>query len=154
MEEFFGVGGQAGGGVGWAVAGAGHSFFVDGDVEGLDRTEIRLNDVSHGHDVEEGGGGIAVGANPLKVERSESVGERRAGGEEHRALVFIQEKLGGVERHHENGHAAGEELLRGGDVAINVVFRLRAAVDAVTEIAVTAANGTSHQDNPIELAES
>ncbi len=43
--------------------------------------------------------------------------------------------------------------MRGGDVAINVVFRLRAAVDAVTEIAVTAANGTSHQDNPIEFAE-
>ena len=154
MEELFGVGVEAGRGIRRAVGGAGHSLFVYGDVKFGDWTQLGINDIGHGHDVEQGWSGIAVGENPLKVQRGECVGERRAGGKEQRSLVFIQEQLGGVERHHEDRNATGKKLLRGGDVAINVVLGLRAVVDAVAEIAVAAFDGAAHQHDALEFAES
>src|SRR5579883_616977 len=119
------------------------------DVKRLDRAELRLNGVSDGHDVEEGWSELA----PLVIESGESLGKRRSSGEEQRALHFVELQLGGIERHHENGDAAREELLRRGNVTEDVVFGLGAAVGSVTKISIVAVDRTAHEYDALELAE-
>ena len=68
-------------------------------------------------------------------------------------IVFVELQLRGIERHHVDGNTAGEEFLRGGDVAVDVVFRLRAVVGRVAEVAVAFADRAAHDDDAIEFLE-
>ena len=111
--------------------------------------ERRVEHISDGHRVEERRSWLA----PLVVERGERVRERGSLLEEECALVFVEFQLGGVERHHVDRDAAGEEFLRGGDVAVDVVFGLRAVIGRVALVAVAFADGAAHDDDAIEFFE-
>ena len=147
MEELVGVGGEADVCVGHAGGFAGVAVFVDDEVELRHRAKIWLQNVGDGHHVEQRRRLLA----PLVIEDGQRVGQRSSLPEKERAHFFVELQLRRIEGHHENGNTAGEEFLRGGDVAINVVFRLRAAVGRVAEVAVAFADRAAHQHDAIEF---
>ena len=138
------------GSVGRAGIGARKTFVVDANVHGLDGAKGGIDEKGDGHGIEEGGRLLA----PLVVEEGESVGERRALAKEEGALDFVELELGGVEGHDEEGHAGGEESLRGRDVVEDVPFGLRRRRRAKAEVAVAAMDGATHENDALELAKS
>src|SRR6267143_2250500 len=154
-EESVGIGIEADLGVGWiggagrAGVGARKTLRVDADVHGLHGAEGGIDEEGDGHGIEEGGGFLA----PLVVEESEGVGDGGALAKEEGALNLVELELGGVEGHDEEGHACGEEFLRGGDVIEDVPFGLRGCGRAEAEVAVAALDGATHQDDALQLAE-
>src|SRR6267154_370288 len=137
------------GGVGRAGVGASKTLRVHADVHGLDWAERGIDEECNGHRVEEGGGLLA----PLVIEKREGISDRSALAEEESALNFVELELGGVERHDEEGHAGGKELLCGGNVIQDVPLGFRGLGYAESDVTVAALDGAAHHNDALEFAE-
>src|ERR1700760_4725089 len=109
--------------------------------------------VGDGHGVVEGGHLLVGGEPPFGGEDEESIGRGRTAGGDLGKLAIVEFPLGGIERHHEDGHAGGEELTGGARIHSNVVFGLRWWRLRSTRVAVTAMDRATHKHYTVEKAE-
>src|SRR5262245_29005007 len=90
VKELFRIGSEASRRVWRSGRRPGHSSLIHGDVERSYRTKLGIDGEPDRHGVKQRRGRRPGTAQPLKIERGQSIAELRTGTEQQRSFVFIE----------------------------------------------------------------